>query len=63
MLFALWGGALLLVSVLAVWGQWRRRKRRDIDQVGWMPWRDVAALSLFAGLILLTFAAVGWLQS
>ncbi len=58
----LWGGALLLVSVGAMIGDLRRRRRRNIDAVGWVPWRDVAALTAFAGLVLLAMAASGWLH-
>ena len=56
------GGALLLVSLWALWGEKRRKARIDIDRVGIMPWRDIAALSLFAGLILMVFAITGWLK-
>ena len=59
---ALWGGALLLISALALLGERRRAKRVDVDRVGWVPWRDVAALTLFAGLVLLCFAVIGWLK-
>lgn len=61
-LYGLAGGALLLVSLLSVIGDNRRAKRKDPDAVGLMPWRDIAALSTFAGLALLAFAAVGWLS-
>ncbi|WP_338240584.1 hypothetical protein [Aurantiacibacter hainanensis] len=60
-LYGLWGGAFLLVSLLSVWGDRRRAKRRDVDDVGLMPWRDIGALSGFLGLALMSFAAVGWL--
>jgi hypothetical protein len=59
----LWGGAFLLVSLVALFGDWRRRRRRNIDSVGWMPWRDLAAVTLFAGLILMAVAASGWMGS
>jgi hypothetical protein len=58
----LWGGALLLVSLLAMLGDRRRRRRSDINAVGWVPWRDLSALSSFAGLVLLAMAASGWIK-
>lgn len=61
-IYALWGGGLLLVSALAAWRDHRRKTRRDINRVPLLPWRDIGALSLFAGLALLAFAMVGWLQ-
>ena len=60
-LFGLWGGAMLMLAALAFVGDRRRMRRRQIDAVGWMPWRDVAALSLFAGFVLLAVAVTGWL--
>jgi hypothetical protein len=57
---ALWGGALLLVSALAAFGDLRRRRRRHIDAVGWVPWRDVSALTAFAGVVLVVMAVSGW---
>ena len=61
-MFALWGGAFLLLSALAVWGDRRHANRRDVDKVGVMPWRDIAALSTFIGLALMSFAVVGWVS-
>jgi hypothetical protein len=60
-LFGLWGAAMLTVAVIAFIGDRRRMRRKAIDAVGWMPWRDVAALSLFAGFVLLAVAVTGWL--
>jgi hypothetical protein len=57
---AMWGGALLIVSALAAVGDFRRRRRRHIDAVGWVPWRDVSALTAFAGLVLVVMAVSGW---
>jgi hypothetical protein len=59
---ALWGGALLLLSFFAMIGDLRRRRRRNIDSVGWVPWRDVSALTAFAGLVLIAMAASGWMH-
>jgi len=61
-ILALIAAALLALSGLALWGDVRRRRRRHIDAVGLMPWRDIAALACFAGLILLAMAVVGWLK-
>jgi hypothetical protein len=61
-ILGLWGAGLLLVSLIAFLGDRRRMRRKAIDAVGWMPWRDVAALSLFAGFVLLAVAVTGWLK-
>ena len=61
-IFGLSAGALLLISAIAAAGDWRRRRRRNINAVGWVPWRDVSALTAFAGLVLLSMAASGWLH-
>ena len=58
----LWGGALLLLALGAALGDWRRRRRRNIDSVGWVPWRDVSALTAFVGLVLMAMAVSGWLH-
>jgi hypothetical protein len=58
----LWGGARLLVSFIAMVGDLRRRRRRHIDSVGWVPWRDVSALTAFAGMVLVAMAASGWMH-
>lgn len=60
--YMLAGGALLALSALAMWGERRRARRRHPDAVGIMPWRDIAALSTFAGLALTAFGAIGWLN-
>ena len=59
----LWGAALLLLSLVAMVGDRRRRRRTDINAVGWVPWRDLSALSAFAGLVLLAMAASGWVKA
>ena len=60
-LVGLAGGVLIAVAGIALLGERRRLRRKHIDAVGWMPWRDVAALSLFAGFVLLAVAVTGWL--
>ena len=60
--YALAGAALLLLSAVASIGDRRRARRRNVDDVGLMPWRDIAALSAFAGLALLAFGLVGMLR-
>ncbi|WP_447765037.1 hypothetical protein [Sphingopyxis panaciterrae] len=30
---------------------WRRRNRRDVDSVGFMPWRGIAMLSAMVALL------------
>lgn len=49
-------GASLAIAALAGLGEYRRRKRRDFDSVGFMPWHLVQFLSLLAALML-AFAA------
>ena len=31
--------------------EWRRRNRRDIDKVGFMPWRDNALVSVAVAIV------------
>jgi hypothetical protein len=59
----LWAGALLLISLVAMLGDRRRRRRTDLNAVGWVPWRDLSALTAFAGLVLLAMAASGWVKA
>ncbi len=59
--YGLAAAGFLLLSLVAVIGDRRRNRRRDPDDVGIMPWRDIAALSTFVGLALMAFAVVGWL--
>lgn len=61
--YGLVGALFLLVSLAAVIGDRRRARRKNPDAVGIMPWRDIAALSMFVGLALMAFAVVGWISS
>jgi len=58
----LWGGGLLGLSLVAMLGDLRRRHRTDINAVGWVPWRDLSALTAFGGLVLLAMAVSGWVK-
>lgn len=57
---ALWGGALLLVALAAMWAEIRRTKRRQIDSVGWMPWTKLFFVCALVGITLLGMGLHGW---
>jgi uncharacterized membrane protein len=59
-LYGLWGGALLLLALIAMWAETRRIKRKAIDRVGWMPWTKLFFVCALAGLTLLVMAIAGW---
>jgi hypothetical protein len=59
-LFGIWGGALLLFAMIAMWAEIRRVKRKAIDRVGWMPWTKLFFVSALVGLTLLVMAIAGW---
>src|SRR3546814_21179017 len=48
-------GALFAVAEIA---DWRRRRRRDVDDVGFMPWRGIALASVAVVLL----SAALWLH-
>ena len=50
-------GAAVLFGVAEA-ADWRRRNRRDVDQVGFMPWRGIALGSAAVAL----FATAFWLS-
>lgn len=54
------GLAALALAVLAWWGERRRKHRRDVDAVGWVPWRDVAFWASLAAVVCLGFALREW---
>lgn len=53
----LWGGAVaaILLAVISGFGERRRQRRRDLDQVGFVPWVTIQMFALLAA------ALCGWL--
>jgi hypothetical protein len=47
-------GAALLCGI-AEWANWRRNNRRDVDRVGFMPWRGIALASACVAIFALAF--------
>ncbi|KQT32289.1 hypothetical protein ASG29_10760 [Sphingomonas sp. Leaf412] len=56
LLFAL-AGAAIAVAIAAGWRDARRRRRDDVDAVGWVDWTTVQVLAVFvaAGAALLAW--------
>ena len=54
----LWGGAALavLVAIGSGFGEYRRRRRRDMDEVGFMPWTLIQVLAMLLAAILASVA-------
>ena len=48
-------GAALLFGVAEI-AHWRRNNRRDVDDVGFMPWRGIALASAAVALFATAFA-------
>ena len=48
------GGAIIALLVAGASGiaDWRERKRRDLDAVGFMPWTTIQMLALLAAVVL-----------
>ncbi len=48
-------GAALLFGVAEI-ANWRRNNRRDVDRVGFMPWRGIALASAAVAIFATAFA-------
>ena len=48
-------GAAVLFGVAEV-ASWRRNNRRDVDKVGFMPWRGIALASIAVAIFAAAFA-------
>lgn len=48
------GGAViaLLVAAISGIGEWRQRRRRDLDAVGFVPWTTIQMIALLAAVVL-----------
>lgn len=57
----LWGGAgaAFVLAVTAGVADWRRSRRKELDDPGWVPWRGIQAASLFAVVLLAGLALHG----
>jgi hypothetical protein len=49
-------GVALLVAVVAGVAEHRRRRRRNLERVGWVPWMAIQMAGLFAALVLVSVA-------
>jgi hypothetical protein len=54
----LWGGvvAAIFLAVASGLAEHRRRHRRDVDRVGFMPWMLIQVLAMLAAVILASVA-------
>jgi prolipoprotein diacylglyceryltransferase len=57
-----WLGTLAALFALLAWcGDWRRRRRKKLDAVGWMPWTNLFFGAAFVAVVLLVLGAREWL--
>ena len=61
-ILALWGGAFLLLAVVALLMDRRRQKRSRIDRTGWVPWTGLFLTFVVVGGGLLAVAVPGILR-
>lgn len=47
------------LTVIAGIADWARARRRNLDNPGWMPWRLVLVVSLFATFVFGVLASTG----
>ncbi len=48
----MWAGdiAAFLVALVAGLAEWRRTRRANLDDPGWIPWRGIQVAALFAAI-------------
>lgn len=49
------GAAAALLFALSEVADWRRRNRKDVDSVGFMPWRGISLGSAAAAIFFIAF--------
>lgn len=49
-------GVALVVAIVAGFGERQRKRRRDMDRIGLMPWPLVQVLAILSALILASLA-------
>ena len=49
-------GIALAMAVIAGVMDWRRSRRRNLDATGWVPWRGIQVIGVFAALAFAIFA-------
>ena len=49
-------GMALLVAVIAALGERKRKRRRDMDRIGLLPWPLIQVLALLTAVILTSLA-------
>jgi hypothetical protein len=54
------GSVAALLAALAWSGDWRRRRRKHLDAVGWMPWTTLFFCAAFVAVVLLVLGAKEW---
>ncbi|HSG34806.1 MAG TPA: hypothetical protein VLA37_09735 [Sphingomonadaceae bacterium] len=59
-LAAIWGGAFLLLALVALVAEVRRTRRKQADRVGCMPWTAIFFIAAMLGVTLITMAFKGW---
>jgi hypothetical protein len=54
----LWGGAAIAVvlAVVSGFGEHRRKRRRNLDRVGFMPWMLLQVVAMLVALTLASLA-------
>ena len=57
----LWSSAAaaFVLAVAAGVADWRRARRRELDDAGWVPWRGIQAAALFAVVVFVALAMRG----